>query len=131
MIIDQELLDDLTAQAKASPRLRQAFDLRNSADDNSQRMLNAIEPGSPEVILRHRNTNETVVILRGCFQEQFFDENGVLQKEITLTPGGSVMAISVSKGQWHTGRALESGTVVMACKDGAWEPVTDEDILHM
>lgn len=131
MIIDNKLLDDLTARAKTSPRLRMAYDLRNSANDNSQRMLNAIEPGSPEVIHRHRNTNETVAILRGCFLEQFFDENGVLKEEITLTPGGSVVAISVPKGQWHTGRALESGTVVMACKDGAWEPVTDEDILHV
>lgn len=131
MVIDKQLLDELTAQAKASPRLRQAFDLRNTPEDKSQRMLNAIEPGSPEVIHRHRLTNETVAILRGSFQEQFFDENGVLQEEITLTPGGSVVAISVPKGHWHTGRALESGTVVLACKDGAWEPVTDEDILHV
>ena len=46
MIIDKKLLDDLSAQAKASPRLRQAYDLRNTPEDNSQRMLNAMEPGT-------------------------------------------------------------------------------------
>lgn len=129
MVIDQNILNELTAQAKASPRLRMAYDLRNTSEDNSQRMLNAVEPGSPEVIHRHRATNETVAILRGSFQELFYDDDGKLQEEITLTVGGPFVAVSVPKGQWHTARALESGTVVLACKDGAWEPLTDDDIL--
>ncbi len=65
MKITQALMDDLTAQAKASPRLRMNYDLRNSAADGSQRMLNAIEPGSPLPIHRHRRSSETVVCLRG------------------------------------------------------------------
>lgn len=64
MIIDQKLLDDLSAQAKANPRLRQSYDLRTSADDNSQRMLNAVEPGTVLPIHRHRNSTETIVVLR-------------------------------------------------------------------
>lgn len=131
MNIDTKLLDDLTAQAKTSPRLRMNLDLRNSTDDNSQRMLTAVEPGSPEVIHRHRTTNETVAILRGTFQELFYNEDGTLQEEIKLTPGGPVVAISVPKGQWHTARALESGTVVLAVKDGRYEPLAEEDILHV
>ena len=74
MKITQALLDDLTAQAKASPRLRMKMDLRNSASDGSQRMLNAIEPGSPLPIHRHRKSSETVVCLRGRLVEEFFAE---------------------------------------------------------
>lgn len=65
MKITQAILDGLTAQAKASPRLRMNLDLRNSSEDGSQRMLNAIEPGSPLPIHRHRKSSETVVCLRG------------------------------------------------------------------
>lgn len=73
--ITQALMDSLTEQAKASPRLRMSLDLRNSADDKSQRMLNAIEPGSVLPIHRHRNTSETVVCLRGKLVWEFYDES--------------------------------------------------------
>jgi len=72
--ITQAILDDLTAKAKASPRLRMNMDLRNSADDKSQRMLNAIEPGSVLPIHRHQKTSETVVCLRGKLVWEFYDE---------------------------------------------------------
>ena len=65
MKIDNKLLDNLTAQAKASPRLRMNLDLRNSDADSSQRMLNAIEPGSVVPVHRHQKTTETMVVLRG------------------------------------------------------------------
>ena len=58
MKITQALLDDLTARAKASPRLRMNYDLRDSVEDGSQRMLNAIEPGSPLPVHRHRHSSE-------------------------------------------------------------------------
>ena len=74
MKITQALLDKLTAEAKASPRLRMNYDLRNSVADGSQRMLNAIEPGSPLPIHRHRKSSETVVCLRGRLVEEFYDE---------------------------------------------------------
>ena len=62
MIIDQHILDELTAQAKASPRLRMNLDLRNSPEDRSQRMLNAIEPGTVLPIHRHRDSSEEMFI---------------------------------------------------------------------
>ena len=74
MVINQSLLNQLTEQAKASPRLRMNYDLRNSEEDGSQRMLNAIEPGSPERIHRHQHTSETVVCIRGRVVEEFYDE---------------------------------------------------------
>ena len=74
VIIDNTLLDNLTAQAKASPRLRMNYDLRNSSADTSQRMLNAIEPGSVVPIHRHQKSSETFVVLRGRVVEEFYDE---------------------------------------------------------
>lgn len=130
MIITQALLDELTAQAKGSPRLRMNYDLRNSAEDGSQRMLNAIEPGSPLPIHRHRMSSETVVCLRGRLVEEFYDDlEHICTETIELSPNGPVVALNIPIGQWHTVRALESGTVILECKDGAYEPLGVEDIL--
>ena len=128
MIIDQHVLDALTAQAKASPRLRMNLDLRNSPEDHSQRMLNAIEPGTELPIHRHRTTSETVVCLRGHFVEYFYDEEGRLTDTIDMVPGGTL--INIPAGQWHSLRSLESGTVLLECKDGHWEPLGEEDVMR-
>ena len=130
--ISQAILDDLTAKAKASPRLRMNLDLRNSAEDQSQRMLNAIEPGSELPIHRHKHTSETVVCLRGRLVWEFYDElERICTDTIELSPNGQVVALNVPAGQWHTVRALESGSVILEMKDGAYEPISDEDILQM
>ena len=105
------------------------YDLRNSASDGSQRMLNAIEPGSPLPIHRHRKSSETVVCLRGRLVEEFYDElERRCTEAIELSP---VVALSIPIGQWHTVRALESGTVIMEVKDGPYEPTGEEDILAL
>ena len=128
MIIDQNILDNLTEQAKASPRLRMNMDLRNSSGDLSQRMLNAIEPGTVMPIHRHRKSSETVVCLRGHFEEYFYDEAGKLTEIIDMVPGGTVVNVPI--GQWHSLKSLESGTVLLEAKDGAYEPLGEEDILQ-
>ncbi len=129
MIIDQQTLDELTARAKDSPRLRMNLDLRNSPADQSQRMLNAIEPGTVLPIHRHRTTTETVVCLRGHFVEYFYDSAGVRTVAIDMTPGGTL--INIPAGQWHNLESLESGTVLLEVKDGAYEPIGEEDILNV
>ncbi len=129
MKITQTLLDSLTAQAKASPRLRMNLDLRNSPEDNSQRMLNAIEPGSPLPIHRHTKSSETVVILRGHLREVFYNDAGEVTEVIDLVPGGDCVAVNIPLGQWHSVEVLESGTVILECKDGAYEPQGAGDIL--
>ena len=132
MKITQALLNDLTARAKASPRLRMNYDLRNTPEDGSQRMLNAIEPWSSLPIHRHRNSSETVVILRGRLVEEFYDDlERICTEAIELTPNGPVVAINIPIGQWHTVRALESGTVLLEMKNGAYEPISPEDILSL
>lgn len=130
MKITQVILDGLTEQAKASPRLRMNLDLRNSPEDGSQRMLNAIEPGSPLPIHRHRKSSETVVCLRGRLVEEFYDDLEMRCTEsIELSPNGPVVALNIPIGQWHTARALESGTVILEMKDGPYESTGAEDIL--
>lgn len=129
MIISTELLDNLTAQAKASPRLRQNYDLRDTPEDGSQRMLNAMEPGTILPIHRHRRSSETVVILRGRGRWNFYDDEGNNTESTVLDANGEVRALSVPKGQWHKTESLESGTVILECKDGAYEPLGEQDIL--
>ena len=130
MKITQAILDDLTAKAKASPRLRMNLDLRNSNEDTSQRMLNAIEPGSSLPIHRHRDTSETVVCLRGRLVEEFYDDlERTCTDRIELSPNGPVVALNIPAGQWHTVHALESGTVILEMKNGKYEPISDVDIL--
>lgn len=132
MKITQAILDELTEQAKASPRLRMNMDLRNSSEDQSQRMLNAIEPGNPLPIHRHQKTSETVVCLRGRLVEEYYDElERICTERIELSPNGPVVALNIPAGQWHTVKALESGTVILEMKNGAYEPLQDCDVLKL
>ena len=129
--IDSNLLNSLTEQAKSSPRLRMNHDLRNAGETQSQRMLNAIEPGSPVPIHRHRNSMETVVCIRGRIRQLFYDDNGQIIETVELTPGGEIAALNIPMGQWHTVEVLESGTVIMEFKDGAYEPIQECDLMKL
>ena len=144
MIIDQQLLDTLSAQAKALPRLRQNFDLRNSENDNSQRMLNALEPGTAMPIHRHRKSSESIAIIRGKMVMRLYDDNGNVTDEFVMAPIStlsspsnlsnssnlSVPMVHVEAGQWHSLEVLEEGTVVFEAKDGKYEPLPEEDIMR-
>ncbi|MBR2881259.1 MAG: WbuC family cupin fold metalloprotein [Prevotella sp.] len=128
--INTALLDALTEQAKASPWLRMNYDLRNSAADTSQRMLNAIEPGSVVPIHRHQKTSETVVMLRGRIVEEFYDElERICSATYEVSPNGPICALNIPAGTWHTLRSLESGTVILEMKDGAYEPIAGCDVM--
>jgi len=129
MIIDKQILDDLTEKAKQSPRLRCNLDLRNSAEDNSQRMLNALEPGTVMPIHRHKETSETCICIRGHFEEYFYDDKGNLTDTIDMVPGGVVL--NIEKGQWHSLKCLESGTILFEAKDGPYQPLSPEDIMEV
>ncbi len=95
MIIDKQLLDYLSTQAKANPRLRQNYDLRTSSEDNSQRMLNALELGTILPVHRHTNTTETLVIVRGKLREDFYNDNGEVTEIIILEAGGEVPMLQI------------------------------------
>ena len=108
------------------------FDLRNSPEDQSQRMLNAMEPGSQMPIHRHQKSSETVVCLRGRLVWEFYDElERICTERIELSPNGPIVALNVPIGQWHTVKSLESGSVLLEAKDGPYEPQSPADILQL
>ena len=129
MLLNTNLLDALSAQAKASPRLRMNLDLRNSPADQSQRMLNALEPETVMPIHRHRNSSETVTVLRGKVKWLYYNDKGELTHTFLVAPGTDLVGLCVPMGQWHSLECLESGTVILETKDGAWEPLGEEDVM--
>lgn len=126
MVVDKKILDELTAKAKESPRLRCNLDMRNSAEDQSQRMLNALEPGTVMPIHRHKESSETCICIRGHFEENFYDEDGNLTDTIDMVPGGTILNIEI--GQWHSLKCLESGTILFETKDGPYHPLEEDEI---
>lgn len=126
-------MDSLSQQA--NPRLRQSYDLRTTPDDQSQRMLNALEPGTELPIHRHRHSSETMVVIRGSVTELFYNDEGTLTDAITVAaihnPSNpqSVPMIQIEKGQWHSLKCNEPDTIIFEAKDRAYEPLNEEDIL--
>lgn len=131
MVIDKTLLDDLSAQAKANPRLRQAMDLRNSPEDLSQRMLNALEPGTIMHIHRHHTSSETVVVLRGKIEWIFYDNNGNETERVTLDANGEPRMLNVERGRWHSLVCLEEGSVLYESKNGAYQPLEEDEVMNL
>lgn len=129
MVINNIVLDELSRRAKLSPRMRMNLDLRNSSEDHSQRMLNAIEPGTVMPIHRHLGSSETCVCIRGHFEEYYYDSEGRLTETVDMVPGGVVL--NIEKGQWHSLKCLESGTILLECKDGAYHPLEEDELFDV
>ena len=109
--------------------MRMNFDLRNSEADGSQRMLNALEPGSPLPVHRHKKTKETMVCLRVRLVMENYADAGECVETIDLWAGEPVVALNIPTGQWHPVRVLESGTVILEMRDGAYEPLESSDVM--
>lgn len=128
MIINNELLDKIMAEAKESPRLRMNMDLRNSGEDKSQRMLNVLLPGTVVPIHRHRETSETTMIIRGKLFMVFYDDLGGQTERYLLDPTIGNYGVQIPKGQWHTVEVIEPSTI-FEVKDGPYAPLTPEDTM--
>lgn len=124
-------MDSLSRQAKERPRLRQAFDLRTSPNDSSQRILNAVEPGTILPIHRHRGSTETIIVLRGKVVQHYYNDAGEKTASYVLAPQSAKVGMSVPVGQWHALESLEEGSVIFESKDGAYQPLSAEDILEV
>ena len=137
MLITEELLNKLQKKAEMSPRGRMNYDLRTQAfesaetewKDSSQRMLNALTPGTVIPVHRLVDTTETVICIRGAVEEVFFDANGAESNHFVLRYGSECCAIQVPRGVYHTCRCLEQGSVIFEAKDRAYDPVKTEDCL--
>ena len=131
MVIDEKILDELSAKAKENPRLRQSMDLRNSPEDGSQRMLNALEPGTVMPIHRHHASSETVVILRGNIEWVFYDDEGNETERVLLDANGWPRMLNVERNRWHSLVCKESGSVLFECKDKAYQPLATDEIMDI
>ena len=119
MEINKVLLDNLFEQAKENPRLRQNYDLRTSSAGNSQRMLNALLPGTVVPIHRHPQSTENVFLLCGRIVEVICDEEGNETERICLDPAVGNYGCVVPRGAWHTVEVLEP-SVIYEAKDGKY-----------
>lgn len=130
MIIDEKLLDQVTAEAQASPRLRMNYNFHETLDAPAQRLLNALEPGTVLPIHRHMHTAETYVVLRGRLNVDFYNEARQVTAHYELDPTKGAYGVNISRGQWHTIEVLCSGTVIFEVKDGPYMPLAPADILE-
>lgn len=130
MIIDKNLLDEVTAQAQQSERLRMNRNFHESLDAKAQRLLNALEPGTILPIHRHTHTAETYILLRGRINVLFYAEDGGVSEVYELNPLDGKYGVHIPKGQWHTLEVLESGTVIFEVKDGPYTPLAPEDMMY-
>lgn len=128
MLIDTELLDKVSGQAAASPRLRMNYNLHSNLDAPAQRLLNALEPGTALPIHRHNHTAETYVLLRGRIDVMFYSADGTEADRFHLNPLTGNYGLQILRGQWHALEVLES-SVILEIKDGPYTPLSPEDIL--
>lgn len=131
MILTKCILDELTAKAISSTRLRMNYNLHESINDSVQRMLNAIEPGSVIPIARHKDANETIIILRGSLKIRIHNGNGSVKEECILDSSVGKYGYHICKGVWHSVESLESGTVMFETREGPYKPLSKEDILEI
>lgn len=129
-IIDNELLDKLTEQAATNERLRKNYNLHRSLNDNVQRLLNAMEPGTELPVHRHLHTDETYVVLKGSLNVLLYNEKKKLTQTILLDPKIGKYGVSIPAGQWHTVEILEKGTVIFEVKQGPYAPLEAKDVMR-
>ena len=131
MIIDEQLLNEVSAQAKASPRLRMNYNFHQSLDDKCHRMLNAVEPGTVVPIHRHPTKDESFVVLRGKVKVTTHNDDGSIIDSIILDPKVGQYGVDILKNVWHTLESLEPGSVIFECKEGPFVPHEEEGVLEM
>ena len=129
MIIDNKTLDNLTAQAKASPRLRMNLNFHQSLDEKCHRFLNAVEPGANIPVHRHPEKEETFVVLRGRIRVITYNDDGTIIDDMLLNPSEGRYGVNVGMNVWHTVEALDPGSVIFECKEGPFVPHEEEGIL--
>lgn len=130
MLINRELLDKVSAAAKRSERLRMNYNFHDSLAAPSQRLLNALEPGTVMPVHRHRHTSETYILIRGAIKMMFYNDSGEVTESVILSDKNDNFGYNIPVGQWHSLEVLEPDTVIFETKDGPYAPLSDDDILR-
>ena len=129
-IVDKELLDSVTEEAKVSPRLRMNYNFHQSLEDKCHRFLNAVEPGTV-VPIHHHKVDEMFVILRGSLKVNTYNDDGEVIQSVVLSPSQGRYAVNIKAGEWHSVESLESGTMIMEVKEGPYIPHEIGGILNI
>ena len=131
MVIDEQLLNSVSAQAKASPRLRMNYNFHQSLEDKCHRMLNAVEPGTVVPIHRHPTKDESFVILRGKVRVTTHNDDGSIIEDVVLSQESGNYGVDIPKNVWHKLESLESGSVIFECKEGPFVPHEEEGVIDL
>ena len=131
MIIDKELLDKVSEQAKASPRLRMNYNFHQSLDEKCHRFLNAVEPGTRVPIHKHPTKDESFVILRGKVRVTTHNDDGSIIEDVVLSQESGNFGVDIPKNVWHKLESLEENSVIFECKEGPFVPHEEEGILEV
>lgn len=130
-VIENSLLDKVSAEAKTSPRLRMNYNFHQSLDEKCHRFLNAVEPSTEVPIHRHPTKDESFVLLRGKVRVTTYNDDGSVKECVVLNPDEGFYGVDIPKGVWHTLEALESGSVFFECKEGPFVPHEVDGILKV
>ena len=130
-IIDKELLDEVSRQAKQSDRLRKNYNFHESLEDKCHRMLNAVEPGTLVPIHRHPTKDESFVILRGKVRSTTYNDDGSVIESVVLCHENGVYGVDIPKNVWHRLEAMEPDSVIFECKEGPFVPHEVEGVLNI
>lgn len=131
MVIDKELLDKVSEQAKASPRLRMNYNFHQSLVEKCHRMLNAVEPGTDVPIHKHPTKDESFVVLRGKVRSTTYNDDGSVINSVVLCAEDGVYGVDIPKGVWHKLESLEPNSVIFECKEGPFVPHEVDGILNV
>lgn len=131
MIIDTELLDKVSEQAKASPRLRMNYNFHQSLDELCHRFINEVEPGTEVDIHRHPAKDEAFVLLRGRVRVNTYNDDGSIIESIELSPNDGRYGVNIPKGVWHKLECIEEDSVIFECKEGPFVPHEHDGILEL
>ena len=128
-LIDKQLIDDVSMQAKQSDRLRMNHNFHQSLEDKCHRFLNAVEPGTKVEIHRHPTKDESFVLLRGKVRLTTHNNDGSIKDDIILCPEDGMYGVNIPKGVWHKVESLETGSCFFECKEGPFVPHEVDGIL--
>ena len=130
-IIDEQLLNDVGAQAKESPRLRMNYNFHQSLDEKCHRFLNALELGTEVPIHKHPTKDETFVILRGKVRVTTHNDDGSIIEDVVLCAEEGKYGVNILKGVWHKLECIEENSVIFECKEGPFVPHEEDGILEL
>ena len=130
-VIDNELLDKVSLEAKESPRLRMNYNFHQSLEDKCHRMLNAVEPGAVVPIHRHPTKDESFIILRGKVRSTTYNDDGSIIDNVVLSQEDGIYGVDIPKGVWHKLESLEPASVIFECKEGPYVPHEIDGILEL